>query len=81
MNVENLLDEQIISKIYYGELYLSQEVPKTIEYKNLIELLANLSDDILNENDNDVLKKKFLEYTENTSIKEGIEAEKQFELG
>lgn len=72
--------EDILAKIYYDNLYLSEEIPETEEYLEILESLRENSEGILEECEGD-LRKKFIEYTENINIKEGLEAENQFKLG
>lgn len=79
---ETIKEEQddILTKIYYDDLYLSQEIPDTEEYLEILESLKQNSEEILEECKGD-LRKKFMDYTENINIKEGLEAENQFKLG
>jgi len=80
MKLKELLNEDIIDKIYYDELSLAQKYPEEEEYDKIIRELNKISNKILKDN-NKEMKKEFLEYVEKNSIKEGIEAKSQFRLG
>lgn len=61
-------------------MYLSQVLPKNKEYINLTKSNIDIAKSILH-----ILKaedkNKFIQYMEQTNIREGIEAEEQFKLG
>ena len=78
--LEEYLEEDIIEKIYDNELYLSEVSPKNKEYISVCKKCSNLSSYLVNKMVGKD-KNKFLEYIEQNSIKESIEAEFQFKLG
>ncbi len=78
--VEEYLNEDVIGKLYNNDLYLSQILPNNKEYIKLTKNNIKLAKYIL-ENLEGKAKKSFMQYMEQTNIKEGIEAEEQFKLG
>lgn len=78
--VEEYLNEDVIKRLYNNDLYLSQILPNNKEYIKLTKNNIKLAKYIL-ENLEGKAKKSFMQYMEQTNIKEGIEAEEQFKLG
>lgn len=79
-NLKELLEEDLIGKIYNNNLYLSEYMPENKEYIKLSKSNAQLSK-IIMQNSDENLKDLFLQYVEQNSQKEGIDAEEQFKLG
>ena len=83
MNLGEILDknieEDIIKDLYLNNLYLSEKVPDTQEYKEITEKIKNIEKQLLNMDDR--LIKQFKEYIEYISERDSIEMEFQFELG
>lgn len=83
MNLGEILDknteEDIIKDLYLNNLYLSEKVPDTHEYKEITEKIKNIEKQLLNMDDR--LIKQFKEYIEYISERDSIEMEFQFELG
>ena len=79
-NLNELLEEDLIGKIYNNNLYLSEYVPENKEYFKLLNKNNKLSK-FIKENLDDNMKEVFLQYLEQNNEKEGIEAEEQFQLG
>ena len=83
MNLGEILDknieEDIIKDLYLNNLYLSEKVPDTQEYKEITEKIKNIEKQLLNMDDR--LIKQFKEYIEYISETDSIEMEFQFELG
>lgn len=78
MELKELLKNDLLKQIYYGEIYLSRENPDTPEYRNTLQKMSSLSKKIRKE---DSLERIFDEYCEVSAIKEGLETELHFELG
>lgn len=76
-NLNELLEEDLIGKIYNNNLYLSEYVPENKEYFKLLNKNNKLSK-FIKENLDDNMKEVFLQYLEQNNEKEGIEAEEQF---
>lgn len=79
-NLKELLEEDLIGKIYNNNLYLAEYMPENKEYIKLSKSNVQLSKVII-ENSDENLKDVFLKYVEQNSQKEGIDAEEQFKLG
>lgn len=79
-NLNELLEEDLIGKIYNNNLYLSEYVPENKEYFKLLNKNNKLSK-FIKENLDDNMKEVFLQYLEQNNEKAGIEAEEQFKLG
>ena len=79
-NLNELLEEDLIGKIYNNNLYLSEYVPENKEYFKLLNKNNKLSK-FIKENLDDNMKEVFFQYLEQNNEKEGIEAEEQFKLG
>lgn len=78
--IEELLDDDIIGKMYNNELFLSEEIVHNEEYENFAKKNNNISRYII-ENTDINIREKFVEYSEQVAILEGIDAEEQFKLG
>lgn len=78
MYLKELLNDDLIGKIYYGETYLAGKLPNTDEYKKVTQKILKLSEKI---RQNELMKREFEKYNEKVAEKEGIEAEFQFKLG
>ena len=78
--IEELLDDDIIGKMYNNELFLSEEIVHNEEYENFAKKNNNISRYII-ENTVINIREKFVEYSEQVAILEGIDAEEQFKLG
>lgn len=78
--LKDMLNEDLIEKIYNNNLFFSEYTIKNNEYTKLTKSNVEISKYII-ENSNDTIKQLFLQYIEQTSEKEGIEAEEQFKLG
>lgn len=78
MEVKNLLNDDLLKRIYYGDVYFSQESPNTAEYKNVLQKMKSLSNKIRSERE---VECYFEEYCEISAIKESLETELHFELG
>lgn len=78
MELKELLKNDLLKQIYYGEIYLSRESPNTPEYRKTLQKMKSLSEKIRRERG---LEKCFDEYCEMMSIKESLETELHFEMG
>lgn len=78
MVLKELLNDDLIGKIYYGETYLAGKLPTTDEYKSVTQKILKLSEKI---RQNELMRCEFERYNEKVAEKEGIEAEFQFKLG
>ena len=78
--IEEHLDDDIIGKMYNNELFLSEEIVHNEEYENFAKKNNNISRYII-ENTDINIREKFVEYSEQVAILEGIDAEEQFKLG
>lgn len=78
--IKELLDDDIIGKMYNNELFLSEEIVHNEEYENFAKKNNNISRYII-ENTDINIREKFVEYSEQVAILEGIDAEEQFKLG
>ncbi len=78
MDLKQMLDEDWIHNIYYGEALLAEKMPETKEYKRVTKKLNSVYTLLLKEEE---LKEIMLTLNENLLIKEGIEAEFEFKLG
>ena len=81
--MENLLDkfkdDDILKKLYNNDLFLSEKLPESIEYKEISEKIRELEKKIIGINEE--TGKYFREYIECVSQRESIDMEFQFELG
>ena len=75
---ENMKDN-IIKDLYLNNLYLSEKVPDTQEYKEITEKIKKAEKELLNISED--FKCNFREYIEYISERDSIEMEFQFELG
>lgn len=81
MNYLNKVDnEEILEKLYRGDLYPIEQVPNTEEYNQILKEIALYEKDMLGKI-NETEKKKFNDYLEKIESKQSIEAENQFKLG
>lgn len=81
MNYLNKVDkEEILEKLYRGDLYPIEQAPNTEEYKQILKEIALYEKDMLGKI-NETEKKKFNDYLEKIESKQSIEAENQFKLG
>lgn len=72
--LDNYLEDDVIGKIYHNDFYFAEQVPKTEEYKEIMQEMK--------EQENELLKVRgFKKYLETKNIKEAIEVEEQFKLG
>lgn len=78
MELKELLKNDLLKQIYYGEIYLSRESPDTPEYRKTVQKMKSLSEKIRRDKK---LEKSFDEYCEIIAIKESLETELHFELG
>ena len=78
MELKEMLNDDLLKQIYYGEIYLSRENPDTPEYRKILQKMRSLSEKIRRERG---VEKCFEEYCENVAIKEGMETELHFKLG
>lgn len=78
--LENLLKEDMIGKIYNNNIFFSEYTIQNNEYEKLTKSNVEISKYII-ENSNNAIKNSFLQYIEQVSEKEAIEAEEQFKLG
>lgn len=70
--------EDILEKLYYGDLFPTKEIPNDKEY---FKILAEISDYTEEIRKNEEIQQIFNELMEKITIKEGMEAENQFQLG
>lgn len=78
--IKELLDDDIIGKMYNNELFLLEEIVHNEEYENFARKNSKISRYIV-ENADINIREKFVEYSEQVAILEGIDAEEQFKLG
>ena len=78
MELKEMLKDDLLKQIYYGEVYLSKENPDTPEYRKLLQKMRSLSAKIRRERS---VGNYFEEYCENVAIKESMETELHFILG
>lgn len=77
---EKLLKEDMIGKIYNNNIFFSEYTIQNSDYEKLTKSNVEISKYII-ENSNNAIKNFFLQYIEQVSEKEAIEAEEQFKLG
>ena len=70
--------ENLLEKLYYGDLFPTKEIPNDKEY---FKLLAEISDYTERIKENSEVRQIFNELMEKIAVKEGMEAENQFQLG
>lgn len=78
MELKEMLKDDLLKQIYYGEVYLSKENPDTPEYRKFLQKMRSLSAKIRRERG---VGNYFEEYCENVAIKESMETELHFILG
>lgn len=78
MELKEMLNDDLLKQIYYGEVYLSRENPDTPEYRKTLQKMRSLSAKIRRERG---VENCFEEYCENVAIKESMETELHFKLG
>lgn len=78
--IEERLEENFVEKLYFNELYLSESIPNSKEYLRCSRRTNEISSYIIEQTDGK-LRNNFLNYLDEISIKEGLEAKHQFKLG
>ena len=74
------LEENFVEKLYFNELYLSENIPDNKEYLQSSRKTNEILRDILEQIEGN-LRNDFMKYLDEISIKEGLEAKYQFKLG
>lgn len=83
MEIREILDknveEDIINQLYLNNLYLSEKVPNTQEYRKITEKIKIAEENLLKMDEK--LKYNLKEYVEFIAERDSIEMGFQFELG
>ena len=72
--LESYLNDDVIGKIYHGDLNLEEYQPVTVEYVTVNKYIRSQEKELLSVQD-------FEKYLETRNIRDSIEAEEQFKLG